>query len=286
MQNGEMLSVVIPCRDAAGVLGEQLDALAAQDTEAAWEVIVADNGSTDDSRRVAQSFAGRVPGLRVIDASTRPGRHHACNAGAAAARGDGLAFVDADDRVDHRYIGAMAHALAQHAVVVPRHDHRRLNQGPVRELSNQTRAIEPTPFLPFGGGSGLGVRTEVFTALGGFDETMDFCEDADLCWRGQLAGHSLYFEPAALVHVRHRSTLRTMYTQHRRYGAGSVLLYRRFHGLGMRRPTAQAAVQEWVYVIRAVPRLRDPDVRLRWARRLGRAVGRLQGSVRHRVLYL
>src|SRR5688500_9296124 len=93
-------SVVVPVRDGAATIGEQLAALAQQDFPGSWEVVVADNGSRDGTADVVRSFRDRLPGLRLVDASARPGASHARNAGAAAATGEVLAFCDADDVVD------------------------------------------------------------------------------------------------------------------------------------------------------------------------------------------
>ena len=93
------VSVVIPARNAARTLDAQLQALAAQRFPAEWEVLVSDNGSTDATRAVAVEWAGRIPLLRVIDASARPGASAARNLGAAAAHGELLLFCDADDVV-------------------------------------------------------------------------------------------------------------------------------------------------------------------------------------------
>src|SRR3712207_4277359 len=82
------LSVVIPCLNAASTIAVQLAALSRQSWPGEWEVIVADNGSTDRSRRIAESYGDRLPGLRVVDASDRRGQAHARNLGAAAATGD------------------------------------------------------------------------------------------------------------------------------------------------------------------------------------------------------
>jgi len=153
-------------------------------------------------------------------------------------------------------------------------------------MTFQTANAEATSFLPVGTGSGLGMRRDVFTAVGGFDETMDYCEDVDLCWRAQLAGHALHFEPAAVVHYRQRRAWRAMFTQQRRYGVGMVLLYRKFRGQGMPRRRPADAARDWLAIAAAVPHIRDPDIRLRWTRRTGRAVGRVQGSVRHLTFYV
>ncbi len=105
------LSVIIPVRNGADLLRYQLEALAQQDFDGQWETIVADNGSTDDLPAVIEQYAGRLPGLRRVDASGRVGASHARNVGVRAARGDHLLFVDADDVVSAGYLQAMHQAL-------------------------------------------------------------------------------------------------------------------------------------------------------------------------------
>ena len=74
------ISVVIPVLDAAEWLGHQPAALAAQDVPVPWEVLVADNGSTDETVDVALSWRKDLP-LRLVDASERRGINHARTAG-------------------------------------------------------------------------------------------------------------------------------------------------------------------------------------------------------------
>lgn len=106
-QHEVKLSVIIPCLNAERTIGEQLAALAAQRWSERWEVIVADNGSTDGTLEVVRRFAGRLPELRVVDASQRRGSGYARNRGAAVARGEWLAFCDADDVVAPGWVAAM-----------------------------------------------------------------------------------------------------------------------------------------------------------------------------------
>jgi glycosyltransferase involved in cell wall biosynthesis len=108
------LSVVIPCFNAASTLGTQLEALARQRYNQDWEVIIADNGSTDGSLAVAESYKSRLPGLRVVDSSDRRGAAHARNIGALNSTGDHLLYCDADDEVAPGWMAAMAEALSRH----------------------------------------------------------------------------------------------------------------------------------------------------------------------------
>ena len=62
-----VVSVVLCVRDGASTLGRQLAALAHQDLESPWEVVLVDNASTDDTRAIASSWTDRMPWLRIVD---------------------------------------------------------------------------------------------------------------------------------------------------------------------------------------------------------------------------
>jgi len=278
----------MPCRNEAGRIARQLTALAEQTTTSAWEVVLVDNGSTDATREVARSFSDRLPRLRIVDASDRAGRHHACNAGVAHAHGSSILFVDADDVVAPGYLEAMAAALRGHAVVAARLEHSELDEPWMDGVGSaiQTHGLqEGFGFLPYGAGCSLGIRREAFDAIGGFHEDATYCEDVDLSWRAQLSGYHIEFVPDAVVHYQSRPTLSAMYRQHRNYAAAQAYLYRSYRAAGMPGRPLRAAGAEWWAVVRAVPVLRSRDQVARWTRRAGRCVGRLRGSLRYRVWY-
>ena len=283
------LSVVIPCLDAADTLRGQLAALAAQSYEGDWEVIVADNGSRDGSRDVVASFGDRLPRLRLVDAADRRGRAHARNAGAAAATGDALLFVDADDEVAPGWLAAMGEALARHDFVACRYDSDTLNP----EWTRRTHAnpqrdglsrYDYPDYLPHAGGGGLGVRRTVHAAAGGFDETMPALEDTDYCWRLQRAGHALVFVPGAVVRIRHRHDLGGMFRQGWRTGRYNVLIYARYRRLDMPRLGVLPGLLRWgMLALRTPVMLCSRAGRARWAWQLGWRLGRLHGCVLYRV---
>lgn len=100
------VSVVIPVRDDATELRVCLERLALQSV-APLEVVVVDNGSTDDSAAVA-----RAAGARVV-AEPRPGIPHAAATGYDAARGDVIARLDADSRPGPEWVARVAEAFTE-----------------------------------------------------------------------------------------------------------------------------------------------------------------------------
>ncbi len=283
----ERVSVVIPCLNAAATLGAQLDALCRQTWQGEVEILVGDNGSTDDSVQLVESYRDRLAGLRILCATDRRGPAHAKNVAAAAATGDVLLFCDADDEVADGWIAGLVRELEDHKAAASRHEIERLNGEQARRLHGDpaqqyglSKYTNP-PFLDHAGGCGLGVRRHVFEALGGFDEDYAVLEDTDLCWRLQLAGHRLVFAPEAVVHVRYPATLAGAFRQAARYGRYNVYIYTRYRARGMPRlPMIPGLLRLGSLVLRS-PQLLSRSARGRWIWLAGWRLGRLLGCLRY-----
>ena len=287
-ERGVQVSVVIPCRNAAATLGEQLAAVAAQEWAGEWEVIVADNASSDGSREVAESFRARLPALEVVDATGHHGPGGSRNAGAEQARGEALVFCDADDVVAPGWLAAMAAALAGDDLVAARYDARKLNPRWIVEARGEHQKAGPNPytyppFLPHAGGGGLGVKRRLHQAIGGFDESLPALEDTDYCWRAQLAGTALRFVPEAVVHVRYRHDLGGAFAQTARFGEYNVLLYQCYRARGMPRLSAWAGLAKWAKLLLSTPQVVTRRGRARWSAQLAWRWGRLRGCVKYRI---
>jgi glycosyltransferase involved in cell wall biosynthesis len=282
------LSVIMPVFDAADTIGVQLEALANQTATEAWELIVVDNGCTDGSMRIVETYRDRIPHLRTLSATARRGPAHARNAGAHAATGPYLAFCDADDEVAHDWVERIAAAVETHAFVASRMDAARLSEP--RALAakgnkrQQTGLITYTyvPYLPFAGACGLAIRRKLHEQVGGFDESMTYLEDCDYCWRVQLEGTPLVFVPEALVHIRHRADGWAMYRQGRNWGEYNVLLLKRYQAHGMPKPSWTVGFRLWWRLARGLPGLLHRRNRDRFLWALGYRVGQVRGSVKHR----
>ncbi len=228
----KVLSVVIAAHNAADTLGMQLEALVGQAPGLGWEVVLADNRSTDTTVAVAQSFADRLD-LRVVSAPAKPNAAYARNVAVATCETPWIAFVDADDMVAEGWVEAMAGALREHQFVAGRLDAHLLNTPAIVRTRPVPQSTELQWWsvglpLPHAGGGNLGVHRSVYASVGGFDEELGGLQDVDFCWRVQLAGVPLRFLPEATLHVRLRSSLRAMWRQGRNYGAAQAEIERRY----------------------------------------------------------
>lgn len=282
-----VVSVVVPCRNAARYLPDLLESLAAQGVHEAWEVVLVDNDSADDLRSVAAAFEQRVP-LRVVDARGRTNCAFARNAGARAAVGAKLLFVDADDVVAPGYVAAMSAALDRFDLVTSRVDSLSLNADWVRGAHGQPWQADHVGvffnFLP-AAGANIGVRTELFARLGGFLEECSGSEDIAFSWTAQLAGVDIHLVREAVYRYRYRHDLAGLFLQGVNWGCGTVRLYRRFGRLGMPARRLGAAALEWRDVLLGLLRSTGRSSRAPLIVRFGFCVGRLEGSLRYRVVY-
>jgi glycosyltransferase involved in cell wall biosynthesis len=221
------VSVVIPVLNGACWLADQLEALR-QDSAQPFETVVADNGSTDDSVAIAESFE-RDMTVIIADASNRRSHGFARNVGARVATGEYLLFLDADDVIAPGYVSAMASALDRAEFVAARMDSDKLNE----DWSRHARALPQTNGLPgdtvpWGYGGTLGMRRSTFERVGGFAE--DFAaEDLDFGIRAHESGMLLTFVGDAVLHYRYPTTLRGFFRQGRSYGFAGTMVEAR-HG--------------------------------------------------------
>jgi glycosyltransferase involved in cell wall biosynthesis len=278
---------VLPVRNGEPHLAEQLASLAAQRYAGDWEVLVVDNGCTDRSMETVERWRARLPELRVVDARDRRGLNRARNAGAAAARGDFLAFCDADDVTVPEWLELLAVAGATADIVGGPVDSEALNDGrPKRWNPTEpiTRLSSSYGFLPYAPGGNCGIWADVARAVA-WDESFGFgASDIDFAWRAQLAGYRAAFAPGALIRRRYRTSLRSTAKQYFRYGVSEPHLFRLYRRHGMTRDAQ--ALDTWRWLARSGHLLLTDTGRGRWVRVAASKCGRTCGSLRWRVVYL
>jgi GT2 family glycosyltransferase len=204
------------------------------------------------------------------------------------ARSDFVLFVDADDTVNDEYVRSMVDTLEAHHLVCSSVDVVSMNPWNPKGRHPQQMGLitDELEFLPFAGAGTLGIRRSLFMEVGGFDPSLSRYQEADLCWRLQLAGHDApTLVPAAVLHYRLRDRPSKRLRRAAARGMGQALLFRRYRRAGMPRLTLGQAVSFWRSLVWRLPR----EIMDRRATGLGWAAathaGRLVGSLRYGVPY-
>lgn len=287
---GVVVSVIIPVLNGARLLAEQLAALAGQQFNGNWEIIIADNGSADPAVLAVCTQFATLLALSFVDASGRRGGAHARNVGAAHARGELFAFCDADDIVKPGWLQGLVDAAEGHDVVAGSLDYQALNAGiPIPDYWTRVprQLGRKLAFLPSGATCNMLVRRKAIDDLGGFSEDYAVAEDVDFFWRAQLAGLDLGYAPDAQIEYRLRPGSWDRIKRRYAYAKDDVHLYRVFRTRGMPRDSWPRVGKDWARNIALLPACAfSARCRHVVAERLPARVGRLVGSVRSHVLFL
>jgi GT2 family glycosyltransferase len=208
------VSVIIPAYGELPHTITCLRSIVRHDATAAFEVIVVDDASPDDS---AQALAD-IAGLRLIINPHNLGFIGSCNAGAAAANGEFLLFLNNDTQVTPDWLDALLRCFAERKdcgiagsrLVYP--DGRLQEAGGLvfadgtcwntgRFESRDASAFRYRRETDYVSGASLMIRREVFQRLGGFDTRYApaYYEDTDLAFAVRRIGLHVYYEPASLV---------------------------------------------------------------------------------------
>jgi len=272
-------------------IANQFDALARQEWNSAWEVIVSDNGSTDGSLAIVENYKGVLPNLRIVDSSDRQSRAHARNIGAIAATGEAFLFLDQDDEVAPGWLAAMSEAISKYDFIACRVDTEKLNVSWVQQarLNRQRDGLMKylyPPFLSHAAGCTLGVRRSIHEMVNGFDESFFSLDDTDYCWRIQLTGMRLHFVPDAVLHYRYRKTFGEIYRQAREYAEENVLLYKKYRSFGMPALSWKDSAPYWLSLVKRLPKIHSRGELAKWIWDFGWRIGRLKGSIKYQVFAL
>ena len=224
------VSVVVPAFQASAFLHDSLASIRDQ-THPVDEVVVVDDGSTDETRRLALDFATSWPAVTVLS-QPNAGPSAARNTGIAAAAGDFVTFLDADDRMVPERVEVQV-------------DHLERNPGDDIVFGQKRNELEPgaEPIVSEAARNPLArqdypismmVRREVFARVGVFDPGRRLAEEHDWISRALAAGHRLAViehvlvrrrlhganltqtVPVATMDVQMLTILRTRINEHRR----------------------------------------------------------------------
>jgi O-antigen biosynthesis protein len=225
-----LVSVVVCAYNAAATIRQCLHTLAWLNYPS-YEVIVVDDGSSDETAKIADQF-----GFNVIRAE-RGGLSRARNTGIEAARGSIVAFIDADAYADPDWLFFLVCSFEEHQAsavggpnLPPPQDGfvaRCVSHSP----GNPTHVLldnEEAEHIP---GCNMAYRKEALQRVGGFDPTHRAAgDDVDVCWKILAREEKIAFAPTAIVWHHRRPTIGAFLRQQRGYGYAEAHLHRKYPG--------------------------------------------------------
>lgn len=221
------ISVIIPCKNEERHIARCLEALLRQKGTATYEILVVDNGSTDRTVEVLQSFGSKIqffilPGVTISELR---------NFGASRAQGEWLAFVDADVEVDLHWgksIASFVEGLSRDGI-----DPKNIITGSICGISCDATWIERVWYQQlvsrdaknprYINSGNMVMHKDVFIRIGGFKPVFTTGEEENLCREAKSLDIKLL--PNRTIHAVHHGYPRNLTEFFRRM---------RWHGLGMR----------------------------------------------------
>jgi GT2 family glycosyltransferase len=208
------VSVIVPVHGKLPYTLACLRSIARHGADAAFEVIVVDDASPDDSAAVL----GHVDGLRLLRNERNLGFIGSCNAGAAAARGTHLLFLNNDTQVTPGWLDRLLDCFAEEAACGIAGSRLAYPDGRLQEAGGIVYADgsawnygrfedrDDPRFLyrrdaDYVSGAALMIESALFHATGGFDRRYApaYCEDMDLAFAVRAAGRRVIYQPESLV---------------------------------------------------------------------------------------
>jgi len=218
------IAIIIPVRDRADLLERCLDSLKGQKyQDGKWEVLICDDGSTEEMAEVVGRFNSILPNLRLLRQSPR-GPAAARNLGLRSSSADIFVCLDSDVVCDPDFLSRIVWALemnpdwvAAEATVLPEPDKTSI----LFDAPKNRGGI----FLS----AASAYRREALERVGGFDEEFKLpaCEDADLAGRIMKLGKFGYVPEAVVYHPVRRVSLRTHW-RWRRHWKYEMFLAKRY----------------------------------------------------------
>lgn len=222
------VSIIIPVYNAESTLSMCLESIRKLDyPQDKFEVIVIDNGSNDGSIKIAGRFEVKM------FSETFQSSYAARNKGIKEAKGELIAFTDADCVVTPGWLKNLVKewddkSIGCFAGEIEAYQPKTL----VEKFSDRTGILGQKStlfcsYLPYAQTANSAYRREVFDKVGLFNTEIVSGGDADIAWRMQKRlGLKIEFVPEALVYHKHRTSIKELYNQFKKYEHGKILWHR------------------------------------------------------------
>jgi len=237
------VSVVVPIYNGRADIPELINCLGAQTyPKHRVEYLLVDNNSSDGTFELLKLKRENCPiKIRVLSENKIQSSYAARNTGIREAVGEIIAFTDADCRPQPQWLDALIQPFVNQNVVIVAGEITALPGDSLLEKyadRQETLSQKHTlanKFCAYGQTANLAIRRLALEKAGLFRPYLTTGGDADICWRIlQLEIGSLEFAPLAIVQHRHRTTLKELKSQWRRYGRSNSYLHE-LHGVELMR---------------------------------------------------
>lgn len=222
-----LVSIVVPVYNLQDYLAETLDSILAQSYQH-FEVLVVDDGSTDDTVKLVNSYQKRDSRIVLLSNQRKKGVSGARNTGIFAAKGEWIAFLDGDDLWTTDAIEVRVECINQYpdaefitADMANFYDNTSTAESSWAVTNNDWHdcfgkyLISGKPIIldepinkflrsvPIWTGVAM-IKTSVLHSLGGFDESLPSCEDTQLWLKVAAKTNRLVFAPKVVAYYRQR----------------------------------------------------------------------------------
>lgn len=222
------VSIIVPVYNGEQTLSSCLESLLNQNYPYdAYEIIVVENGSTDETISIAQRYP-----VRLLQSHQR-GPAAARNLGIRHSHSEIIAFTDADCIAHPDWLAELVKPYEDFTVggvageiLAHQHGERNIVERFSDEFSPLKNFISGEgEFLPHLYTANASYRREVLQKVGGFNPELFTAEDVDLSWRVQLeSNYKVCYAQQAVIYHQHRSTSQGLGRQYRQYGFGEIML--------------------------------------------------------------
>ena len=237
------ISVVIPIYNGENNLSELISCLLAQTyPKRLVEYLLVDNNSSDRTFSFLETAAEHCPiEIHTLSENQIQSSYAARNTGIQAAGGEFIVFTDADCRPQPRWLELLIQPFISSEVAIVAGE---ITAFPEKNLLAKFAERQETlsqkhtlthPFCAYGQTANLAIRRTILEKSGLFRPYLTTGGDADICWRilKQNLG-TLEFVPDAIVRHRHRTSIKELASQWRRYGRSNRYLHE-LHGVDLMR---------------------------------------------------
>ncbi len=231
------VSIIVAVYNGADMIGTCIESLLNQDYPAdKYDIIIVENGSTDNTAEVVQRYP-----IRFVQSRAR-GKQAALNLAIGHSDAEIIAMTDADCIADPQWLSRLVQPYSDPEVggvgglIAPYVHAKRSIIERFSELQNPliNYMSGDNEFLPHLYGANCSYRRVLLNQVGNYDTRLPISDDTDICWRVQIkTGKRIVYAEDAIIYHHHRSTRQGLARQYYHYGYGEIIidaLYQRLPG--------------------------------------------------------